>query len=79
MKSTCFKKIIFKGIAFSTNALVGKNSISLYGANVTCYFLFKGNFHVILSSFITFKSCKLRNTENNIRNPDSIFPVTVLV
>lgn len=58
---------------------MGKISISLYGANVTCYFLFKGNFHVILSSFITFKSCKLRNTENNIRNPDSIFPVTVLV
>ena len=58
---------------------MGKTSISLYGANVTCYFLFKVNFHVILSSSITLKSCKLRNTKNNIRNPDSVFPVIVLV
>ena len=65
-------------MAFSTNVLMGKNFISLYSANVTYYFLTL-IFHFIHSTSITLKMYKLRNTCDNIRNPDSVFPITTLV
>ena len=65
-------------MALSTNVLMGKNFISLYSADVTYYFL-KLIFHLIHSTSIPLKMYKLRNTCDNIRNPDSVFPITTLV